>query len=412
MKSVIVIGGGVIGLCIAERLVHEGFAVTLIERDRIAAGASYGNAAGFAFPEIMPLASTATMRKAVKWFLDPLGSFTVVPQDLPATLGWLTRFALAARKPVFERSRATLAALMQLEHQTLPLTHQRTGLGKMIRLLGALHVYENRAQYQRDLENWRFREQHGIQFEALEGEALHDFQPGLAKQVVAGIFAPDYPSVTNPYEYCTALHHFNQEQGIRCHYAQVVDVKPAEQGVTVSLQGGDVLTADKVVIAAGAWSAQLADKLGDKVPLIGERGYNTTLPESAFPELKCTLFFAEHGFVMAPLENAVRVGGASEIASLQRPPNYRRSANMLAKAKQLVPGLGMEGGEQWMGHRPTLPDTLPVISPATVSPDVIYAFGHGHLGLTLASSTAQLVLELIQQREPSIDVSALRVRRF
>ena len=126
--DVAVIGAGVIGLCVAEKLSHEGLSVMIVERERVAAGASAGNAASFAFSEVMPMASPATIRSAIKWLFDPTGPFSVVPQDLPQTAGWLLRFALAARKKTYDQALQTLAALMELEQKTLPGVLARTKL--------------------------------------------------------------------------------------------------------------------------------------------------------------------------------------------------------------------------------------------------------------------------------------------
>ncbi|MGI9305485.1 MAG: NAD(P)/FAD-dependent oxidoreductase [Gammaproteobacteria bacterium] len=410
--NVVVIGGGVIGLSVAEQLSHEGLAVTLLEKDRIAAGASYGNAAGFAFSEIMPMASPETIRKSIKWFLDPLGPFAVVPRDLPLTLGWLLRFCFAARNAQFDRSIEVQAALMRLGESTLAQTLSRTGLGSMVRSNGALYLYESEAQYRADLKNWHSRERHGIQFECYEGGTLHEFQPGLSRSIAAGIFTPAFQSVSNPYDYCRALHNHVESNGVITRYDQAISVLPNGNGCVVTLENDESIHADKVVVAAGPWSAELSSKLGDTVPVVGERGYNTTLPKTSLRNLDRTLFFTAHGFVLTPLADGIRVGGASEIAKLDRAPNFKRSKAMLAKAKSLIPDLQTEGGEEWMGIRPTIPDTLPVISRATKSSNVIYAFGHGHLGLTQSTATAQLVSDLCSGRKPSVDLTALRVNRF
>jgi len=411
-KSVLVIGGGIIGVSIAEKLNHEGFEVTIIEKEKIAAGASFGNAAGFAFSEIMPLASPGTIKKSIRWFLDPVGPFAVVPRDLPKTLGWLIRFALSARNSVYQCSTETLSHLMNFEKQTLTEFHQRTGLDSMLTDHGALYLYEKESQYQADLSSWNYRKQHGVEFETYKGAELHAFQDNLSEDVVAGVFVKSYPMVSNPNDYCHAIHQLNEENGVNIVYAEVASINHDTSKPTVVLKDGEQLHADKVVIASGAWSAKLAAQLGDKVSLVGERGYNTTFPKSAFPSLKRAVFFSAHGFVMVPLADGVRVGGASEIASLERKSNFKRAKNMLIKAKKFVPELKTENGKEWMGMRPTMPDTLPVISRAKDSSNVIYAFGHGHLGLTLASSTAQLVSDLVNNRETSIDITNLRADRF
>lgn len=406
------IGGGIIGLCIAERLVQEGLSVTIIERERIAAGASAGNAAGFAFSEIMPMASSGTIRKAIKWLFDPMGPFSVVPQDLPKTMGWLIRFASASRKSVFDQSLRTLASMMRLEQQTLPEMLLRTGLESMVRESGALYLYETKAKLSQEIGNWRLRDQNGVSFECYEGAALHQFQEGLSERIEAGIYVPHYKSVSDPKDYCIALHEVIGSKGVETRYETVENLVLEQDGAVVHTKEGAVITAGKVVVAAGPWASDVIAPLGDKVPLIGERGYNTTFPKSAFPALERPLFFTAHGFVMSPLINGIRVGGASEISRLGREPNYERSRAMLRVAKTFVPDLCAAEGVEWMGTRPTTPDTLPVIGHATKSPNVVYAFGHGHLGLSLATSTATLVSDLICNRQVSMDISALSPQRF
>ena len=358
------------------------------------------------------MASFSTIFQSMRWMLDPGGPFSIILRDLPHTFGWLLRFALAARKSTYEKSLRLQAQLMQLGKATLPQMLSRTGLEEMIRTSGALYLYDTKSQYIAAKKSWRLRREHGIDYECLEGAALHEFQPGLAGNTCAGIYSPDFQLVSNPYDFCLAIHEHLEENAVQTIYQQVVELNRKGSKVEIVLQGVEPVMADKVVIAAGPWSAQLGRTLGDRVPLIGERGYNTTLPKAAMPELSRPIFFAPHGFVIAPLADGVRVGGASEIARLGRPANYRRSEALLRKAKTLVPGLKIMAGEQWMGMRPTTPDTLPVIGTASRLADVIYAFGHGHLGLTQATATAQLVNEIINNQESSIDLASLGARRF
>src|SRR5690606_27666983 len=152
-------------------------------------------------------------------------------------------------------------------------------------------------------------------------------------------------------------------------------------GVALRLADGTERTAERVVLAAGAHSRRLAAQLGDRVPLETERGYNTTLPQAAF-DLRTQITFGGHGFVVTRLSTGIRVGGAVELGGLSLPPNFRRAEAMLQKAQAFLPGLRPEGGVQWMGFRPSLPDTLPVIGASRATPQVIHAFGHGHLGQT------------------------------
>ena len=183
------------------------------------------------------------------------------------------------------------------------------------------------------------------------------------------------------------------------------------EGVTVELAAGTSLTANKVVVASGAWSRALTAPLGDLIPLDTERGYNTTLPPGAF-DLKRQLVFPGHGFVVTPLSSGVRVGGAVEFGGLDLPPNFKRSEAMLKQAAMFMPGLKTGGGRQWMGFRPSLPDSLPAIGRSRPSPHILYAFGHGHLGLTQSAATGKLIAELVTGASPSLDLTPFSPQRF
>jgi D-amino-acid dehydrogenase len=165
------------------------------------------------------------------------------------------------------------------------------------------------------------------------------------------------------------------------------------------------------VLAAGAHSHYLARGLGDRIPLETERGYNTTLPADAF-DIRTQVTFGGHGFVVTRLTSGIRVGGAVELGGLSLPPNFRRAEAMLKKAQGFLPGLKTSGGTQWMGFRPSLPDTLPAIGPSRATPRVTYAFGHGHLGLTQSTATARLVADLVTGAPPPIDISPFSPQRF
>jgi D-amino-acid dehydrogenase len=166
------------------------------------------------------------------------------------------------------------------------------------------------------------------------------------------------------------------------------------------------------VVACGAWSKTLTALLGEFIPLDTERGYNTTLPEGAF-DLRRQLVFGGHGFAVTPLSGGrVRVGGAVELGGLDLPPNFQRADAMLTKAARLMPGLRTGGGTQWMGFRPSIPDSLPVIGRSRASRNIVYAFGHGHLGLTQSAGTGKLVAELVTGAAPSLDLTPFSPQRF
>ena len=410
--DVLVIGAGIVGVAIALRLQQDRRSVLLIDRECVAAQASRGNAGALAFSDILPLASPGIMRKAPRWLLDPLGPLAIRPGYLPHIAPWLFRFWRASRRDRVRVSTAAQAAMMDLSAAETPLLLEGAGAGHMLRSDGVLHLYEGEAELQATLPGWQARSDHGIAFTHLHGaRAIAEMQPGLSPALVAATFVPGWMTVSDPLRVTETLARAFERLGGRIRRADAVALAPGTDGIAVQMRGGQTLGARRVVVAAGAWSHHLARTLLDRIPLETERGYNTTLPADAF-DLKRQLTFDGHGFVVTRLACGVRVGGAVEFAGLDAPPNFARAATLLAKARRFMPGLRTDGGVEWMGFRPSLPDSLPAIGPATADDRVVYAFGHGHLGLTQAAATARLVADIVAGRPPPLDLMPFRPQRF
>ena len=410
--EVLVIGAGIVGVAIALRLQREGRDVLLIDRECVAAQASRGNAGALAFSDILPLASPGILRKAPRWLLDPLGPLAIRPGYLPRIAPWLVRFWRASQPDRVRASTAAQASLMDLSAAETPLLLAAAGAAHMLRSDGVLHLYESEAEHAASQPGWQARADHGIAFTPLHGApAIAELQPGLSPALVVATFVPGWKTVSDPLQVTEALAHQFERQGGRIRRAEAMSLAPGTDAVAVSLREGPALLARRVVIAAGAWSHRLVRTLGERIPLETERGYNTTLPVGAF-DLKRQLTFGGHGFVVTPLECGVRVGGAVEFAGLDAPPNFARAGSLLAKAKRFMPELRTEGGSVWMGFRPSLPDSLPAIGPAMADERVVYAFGHGHLGLTQAAATARIVADLIAGRPAAVDLAPFRPQRF
>lgn len=408
--KVVVVGAGVIGLSAALMAQARGFSVTVVDREGPAAGASAGNAGAFAFTDILPLASPGILRKAPKWLLDPLGPLTVPPAYALQIAPWLYRFWRACSPRAVAASTAAQTALMDLSKAELEPFLAWTGTLGMLRKDGNLQVYESEAEFRASLPGWDARSAHGIDFRHMTADEMADLQPGLSPRFTHGTFTPGWFSIADPKGYVLALAQKFRAGGGRIDTAEVIGLAPENSTVYIRTKG-EMLTADKVVLAAGAFSHRIAATLGERIPLETERGYNTTLPPEAL-DLRCQVTFGGHGFVISRLSTGIRVGGAVELGGLSLPPNYKRSEAMLRKAKAFLPGLKTEGGKQWMGFRPSLPDSLPAIGRSRASPHVIHAFGHGHLGLTQSAGTARLVADLLTDASPTLDLTPFSPQRF
>lgn len=409
--EIAVIGAGIVGLATAFHLVAEGHRVRLVERGGVAEGASFGNAGAFAFTDILPLASPGMLRKAPKWLLDPLGPLSIPPRYLPQITPWLIRFWRASLPDRYAASITAQGNLMRFAATAMRDMVASADLAGHVRRDGNLQLYESEAELAASLPGWEARAREGIEFEHVRGGRLDELQPGLSPRFVAGTFTPHWQTVDDPYHYALALFRTVMARGASLTHGEVAAIAPGERGVCLRLADGGTIHAGRVIVAGGAWSRPLALQLGDKIPLETERGYNTTLPPGAF-DLKRQLTFGGHGFVVTPLSTGIRVGGAVELGGLKAPPNFRRSQAMLDKAAAFLPGLRTEGGKQWMGFRPSLPDSLPVIGVSRASPNVFYAFGHGHLGLTQSAATGRLIADLAAGRRPPIPLDPFRPDRF
>lgn len=408
----IVIGAGIVGLACAHRLARAGLAVTVVEREGIAAGASRGNAGAFAFSDIQPLASPGILRQAPRWLLDPLGPLALRPAYLPRIAPWLWQFWRASQPERVAASTRTQAALMQLAQAATMRLIDEFGAREWLHQDGNLHLYDSEASWRASLPGWQERTEHGIGFEHLHGPAaIGQLQPGLSPAFTAATFVPGWSTIEDPLRWTERVAEGARAAGATLRVAEAVALEARVDRIDVRLADGTVLSAQGVVLAAGAWSHRLARTLGDRIPLETERGYNTTLPPGAF-DLRRQLTFSDHGFVVTPIGGGVRVGGAVELAGVDAPPNFKRSDVLLAKARRFLPGLKTTGGTRWMGCRPSLPDSLPVIGAAPADARVLYAFGHGHLGLTQSAATAELVCDLALGRTPALDLRPLRAQRF
>lgn len=408
--DIVVIGAGIVGICAATFLAEAGKRVLVVDRTGVCEETSSGNASAFAFSDVLPLAHKGMMKNLPKWLADPLGPLAIRPSYLPQLLPWLYRFWRAGRTG-YEAALSAQAGLMRLAEAEWLALLDRSGTRPMLREDGSLELYESEAEFRAALPGWAARERHGIGFRHVERDELASLQPGLSMQFVKGTFVPGWKTADDPMLLGKAVWAHAEAKGARFVHAMVTDVAGSPERIVLSLTDGRRIAAPKLLIAAGAWSHLWTRRFGDRVPLETERGYNTTLPADAF-DVKRQLIFSGHGFVITPLSTGLRVGGAVELGGLSLPPNYARSKAMLEKAKRFLPGIKTEGGREWMGYRPSMPDSLPVIGRARHSPNVFYAFGHGHLGLTQAAATGRLIRDLVAGGATAIDLSPFSPQRF
>ena len=404
--EVAVIGAGVVGLAIAERLVAEGRDVTLIDPNPPGSGASFGNAGTIADYATLPVGTPDVLRNLPSLLFDRNSPLSIRRAALPSLAPWLIRFALQSLPGNARRNAAAIAALLA---DACPLWEglaARIGGSDILQRRGCLYLYESSAAFRAANADMAQRRKLGITVDLLGPHEVGQLEPGLPRVEGGAAFFPNAVFMADPGQMVQ-------------HLARAVTVSLLPHRVTglarkaggVDLWGdGFHLHARRVVLAAGAHSRDLARQAGDRIPLETERGYHVEWDMPA-PRLTRPTCPTTRGFYLCPMSGRLRVAGTVELGGLTAPPSPHRIARLVKGARAIFPDLPAPD-RNWMGFRPSLPDSLPVIGPSRGGDEVIFAFGHGHIGLTLAPVTARLVADLIARRPPERDIAALDPGRF
>lgn len=407
--SVAVIGVGIIGLCTALNLQRSGHSVTVIDALEPGASASYGNSGMLSADSTIPMALPGMLRNVPKWLRDPLGPLHVDPGYLPKVTPWLIRWMLAGR---MKTARKASFALAQLHRNTLPA--YRTLLGAdayadLVREVGNIQLWDTAQPSLSERISEELRKEQGITTVALSVDELQDLVPGITKNVTRALFFPNNANAVNPQRLAMTIARFFSEAGGTHLHEKVYSVFPDAMGLRIVTNCSD-LRFSKVVIATGAWSHQLLGPLGHRVPLETERGYHMQL-ESDSVGLKIPILFRSRGFSASPMEMGLRLSGTVEFAGLDRPPRPARAEVLLKQGKALFPDLRFRDCKMWMGFRPSLPDSVPIIDQSPKHPGLFLAFGHGHTGLTAGAVTGELITRMVNGQPPMFDMTPYSVKR-
>lgn len=405
-----VIGGGIIGVNCALALRSRGVDVTIVD-PAAAKGASKGNAGCFAFSEITPVAMPGLLAKVPAMLRNPHGPLAVRWSYMPRLAPWLARFLRASSQRRIEQIADALAQLAGRAEADYAPVLASAGLGALVARKGALFAFSNPSARTASREEWRMKASRGIGFEILDGRAMREMEPALGPRTIGGYHVPGWSHTSDPFALTAGLLKHFTDQGGHLVAREVEGVRPDEDGVAIALRGAAPMLFDHVVVAAGARSGALLAPLGLRVPLDTERGYNTTLPKPGV-HIERPVCIVESGYFMTPMAMGLRIGGGVELAGLSMRPNWRRADIMVEDAQRAIPGLDARGGERWIGFRPSMPDSLPVIGRAPAEPRILLAFGHGHLGLTFGATTGRLIADLACEAQPSIELRPFQADRF
>ncbi len=417
-KHVVVIGAGIVGAACALELLRDGHRVTIVEPGDPGGeqAASYGNGTLLNPSSVIPMSTPGIWKKVPGYLRDPLGPLAIRWSYLPKLFPWLRRFVTAGSTPEklsgIARALQPLLADAPALHRALA---EEAGVGGLITKQGVLFAFPDRAAFEAEALSWRVRAETGTRWLELDEDELRQREPALSRRYKFALLVEENGQCRDPGAYVAALtsHAVASGADLRRTGATGFRIEAGRLRAVVTRDGE--IAADMAVIAAGAYSKQLAAAAGDRVPLETERGYHVVIEnpgvEPRYPVMPSD---GKMAFAMTPA--GLRTGGQVELAGLEAAPNWKRADVLLNFVREVYPGvpadLPPERLKFWMGHRPSTPDGLPCLGPASGCADILHAFGHGHVGLTAGAATGKIVADLVSGRAPPFDLSPYSPRRF
>ncbi len=408
--EVVVVGAGVAGMATAVYLQRAGRMVTVLDPLGPAGGASFGNAGMISADTAAPIAMPGMLRRVPGWLADRDGPLIVRPAYLPTVLPWLLRWLRAGR---LDRVMAISDAMRALHRDAFGCWAELVGpqvFAALIRRSGQIQVWEGDGQTPGAAIEASIRERHGVEAQRLGADDLRQMLPGIARTITAGLLLPGNGYTVSPARLVGALADVLRAEGGQILPERAMKIIPRPGGHTVMTNVAN-RAASAVVVATGAWSKQLLGPLGITVPLETERGYHAMLPSPSI-EPRYTIGYKSRGFGITPMEGGLRAAGSVEFAGLDAAPDERRAQVLAGHARALFPGLEHGEPKLWMGHRPSTPDSLPVLGGVPGHPGLFLAFGHSHFGMTGGPGSGRLVSALVTGAKPPIDPAPYSIGRF
>lgn len=407
--EIAVIGAGVIGLTIAHRLLDAGHEVTLIDGNPPGSGASFGNAGTVADYAVQPVGTPDVLRNLPSLLFDRNSPLAIRRAALPTLAPWLLRFARQSLPGAARRNAVALAGLLADATPRWRTLAEEIGGADLLQDRGCLYWYQTNAALKAAKADLAFRKDLGVTVDLLTADELRQLEPALPVTEGGAAYFPNARFMADPGAMVARLADHVARAGATYRQAAVTALVRQSGGVRIT--GRDfALSARKVVLATGAHGRALARQAGDRVPLETERGYHLEWDMDR-PLLSRPVCPTARGFYLCPMAGRLRVAGTVELGGLTAPPSPHRLARLEEGTRAIFPELGAPA-RSWMGFRPSLPDSLPVVGPSSGGDEVVHAFGHGHIGLTLAPVTAELVLSSLRGDQSDPRLATIRPDRF
>ena len=411
MKTIIVIGAGIVGVSTAIWLQRSGFKVTIIDQKGPATGASHGNAGILAASSIIPVPNPSLIKKLPFYLLSKdspvFFKMSYLPQMFPFLMSYLSKSNLREVNKYAERMTPLIFDTV-CQHKSLA---KGTGAEKFISYQDYCFGYETEKNFLNDKKVWKLRQKHGLPFEVVNGNEFSNFDPFYKDLFDVIVKCKNHGKINDPGLYVKTLCDHFLSQGGELIISKVNDISSKNLNDVIVKIESDSLIANKIVVATGAWSKKILKKFKIKMPLESERGYHVEYLEPNFYP-KVPMMLTSKKFVITPMDGRIRVAGLVEFAglkTLKRKPPLNLLKN---KIKDLFPNLKCKEKIEWLGHRPALVDSLPMLGYLDKNKQILVAFGHQHLGLTAGAKTGRIVSDLIIGNDIKLKISNYRPNRF
>ena len=412
--KIVIVGGGVIGLCSAYYLQKEGHEITIIDKGNITDGTSFGNAGYVSPSHFTPLASPGMVLKGLKWMMSSSSPFYIKPRLNADLARWSYSFWRNANAKTMNRNIPHLNNILQLSRE---LTSQiKDDLGNHFHMeeKGILMLYKEEKTEKHEIDLARRARELSIEALVYSAREIQDLEPDVEVNVKGGVLYPG-DSHLNPGEFMKTLkEHLEKNNVVFRLDSTVTGFEKSAGSVKAVLVGDEKIDCDELVLATGSWLPLVSSQLGIKLLLQAGKGYSMTF-DDVQPNLKYPAILVDSRVAMTPWGNSLRMGGTMEINEIESAPLPQRAKAIFNAAHKYYPNLPVTfptGKQAWSGLRPLTPDGLPYIGRHSKYKNLVIASGHAMLGMSLCAATGKLVEEMIGKQETSIDMKAFTVERF
>ncbi len=410
-KKITIIGAGIVGMATACYLRRDGHDVTVVTQHPPGEYCSFGNAGMLNNAGCVPQPMPGVIWKVPGYLTDPLGPLVVRWPYLARAMPWMLRFLANANAKQAEHASKALYSLIRDTVPTYEELVKWVGSPELVRRSGYLVAYDTDKSYQGDALGWKLRSERGVKTEILDAAGIQKLVPQLARNYLRGVHVLDQGYVANPERLVKSLAAKFQKEGGIILQRKVLGVELGEGGVKALQTDTGSIPVESLVVCAGVHSSELTAQLGEPVPIEAERGYHVTYSDPGL-DIPLPVHVSDAKVFVTPMEMGVRIAGQAEFSGIYAEPDYQRAEVLETHMKRMFPGARSTDSTRWMGRRPSMPDSLPVIGPSVKQKNVYYAFGHGHLGLCGGAPTGRLIAGIISGRQSPIDLSPYRVNRF